>query len=76
MKQDDYQAVIEDNNAFRVMLDENIVEYPAIFPPTITQGYKLNGWVTESKKMPDVRMRRICLHALDWTLDNFMRLTA
>ncbi len=65
VKQDDYQAVIEDSNAFRAVLDENIIKYPAIFPPAINQGYKLNGWVTESKKIPDVRMRRICLHALD-----------
>lgn len=65
VKQDDYQAVIEDDDAFRAMLDGYIVQYPAIFPPDITQGYKLNGWVAESKKIPDVRMRRICLHALD-----------
>ncbi len=65
VEQDEYQAVIEDNNAFRAMLDEYIIEYPAIFPPDITQGYKLNGWMPESTKIPDVCMRRICLHALD-----------
>ncbi len=65
VEQDEYQAVIEDSDAFRAVLDKNIIEYPAIFPPDITQGYKLNGLVTESRKIPDVRMRRICLHALD-----------
>ncbi len=65
VEQDNYQAVIEDNAAFRAMLDQHIIAYPAIFPPDITQGYKLNGWVVESKKIPDVRMRRICLHTLD-----------
>ncbi len=65
VEQDDYQAVIEDNDAFRTMLEESIAQYPVIFPPDITQGYKLNGWVTKSKKIPDVRMRRICLRALD-----------
>ncbi len=65
VEQDDYQAVIEDSAAFRTMLDKHIIAYPATFPPDITQGYKLNGWVVESKKIPDVRMRRICLHALD-----------
>lgn len=65
VEQDDYQAVIEDNDAFRAMLDEYITQYPVIFPPAITQGYKLNGWVAQSKKIPDVRMRRICLSTLD-----------
>lgn len=59
MEQDDYQAVIEDGDAFRAMLDKYIVEYPTIFLPDIAQGYKLNGWVTRSAKIPDVRMRMI-----------------
>jgi len=63
--EDDYHAVIEDSDAFRAMLDKKIMEYPALFPPDISQGYKLNGWVTESKKISDVRMRRICLCSLD-----------
>jgi len=29
------------------------VLYPALFPPDISQGYKLNGWVAESKKISD-----------------------
>jgi hypothetical protein len=65
VEQEDYQAVIEDLDAFRTMLDENIAQYPVIFPLDISQGYKLNGWVSESKKIPDVRMRRICLRARD-----------
>jgi hypothetical protein len=65
VEQDDYQAVVEDKGAFRAMLDKYIIEYPAIFPPDIAQGYKLNGWVTESTKIPDIRMRRICLHVQD-----------
>jgi hypothetical protein len=65
VKQENYQAVFEDNIAFRTMLDEQIAQYPLIFPPDIGQGYKLNGWVAESKKIPDVRMRRICLKARD-----------
>ena len=65
MEQDDYQAVIEDKDAFRAMLDRYIVEYPTIFPPDIVQGYKLNGWVSESAKIPDVRMRRICLRVMN-----------
>jgi len=48
-----------------MMLDEMVVQYPAIFPAEIGQGYKLNGWTPPSQKMPDVRLRRIALHTLD-----------
>jgi hypothetical protein len=65
IKEEEYQVIIEDANLFRTILDQNIIKYPAIFPPAIKQGYKLNGWVSESQKIPDVRMRRICLTELD-----------
>jgi hypothetical protein len=65
IEQDDYQAIVEDSAAFRTMLDEMIANYPPIFPAEIGQGYKLNGWAPSSKKMPDVRLRRIALHTLN-----------
>jgi hypothetical protein len=57
-----YQALIMDKTAYRAWLDEAIVNYPALFPADIAHGYKLNGWVPPSKKLPEVRMRRIALH--------------
>jgi len=65
IEQDDYQAIVDDPRAYRLMLDEMIGQYPAIFPAEIGQGYKLNGWTPSSQKMPDVRVRRIALHSLD-----------
>ncbi len=47
------------------MLDTLIVQYPRLFPPEIEHGYKLNGWVAPSKKMPAVRLRRIALRMRD-----------
>lgn len=60
-----YQALIMDTTAYRTWLDEAIAQYPAIFPAEITHGYKLNGWVPPSKKLPEVRMRRIALQIRD-----------
>jgi len=56
-----YQALLMDPTAYRTWLDELISKYPAVFPAAIAQGYKLNGWVPPSKKMPEIRMRRIAL---------------
>ncbi len=61
----DYQALIMDAAAYRSWLDELISKYPAIFPTEITHGYKLNGWVPPSKKMPEIQMRRIALTKRD-----------
>ncbi len=51
----DYQALIMDPAAFRTWLAAEMVKYPTIFPAAIAQGYKLNGWVPPSKKMPEIR---------------------
>jgi len=61
IEQDAYYAIVEEQTAYRRMLEEMISTYPTIFPAEIEQGYKLNGWVSPSKKMPEVRLRRIAL---------------
>lgn len=60
-----YEQVIDNKVAFRQLLDENIKAYPEIFPSKIGQGYKLHGLLPQSKKMPEVRVRRIQLKAKD-----------
>jgi hypothetical protein len=60
-----YDEVIADKSAFRQLLDEYIETYPAIFPSKIGQGYKLHGVLPPSKKMPEVRLRRIQLKTTD-----------
>ncbi len=47
---------------FRLYLDDCIRKHAELFPTDIDQGYKLNGFVEPSKKLPEVRIRRICLH--------------
>jgi hypothetical protein len=60
-----YEQVIENKAAFRQLLDEYIAQYPEIFPTKIGQGYKLHGKLPQSKKMPEIRLRRIQLKAKD-----------
>lgn len=56
-----YTEVLNDKQDFRVMLDDLIAKYPELFPSDIAKGYQLYGFRRQSKKMPDVQLRRICL---------------
>ncbi len=55
-----YMDIIEKPDQFRKYLDEMITMYPELFPNCIKQGYKLDGFARLSKKMPKIRLRRIC----------------
>jgi len=60
---EEYEQILLDKTAFRQYLDMKIEQYPELFPSTIQQGYKLHDILPPSKKMPDVRMRRIKVKA-------------
>ncbi len=60
-----YQQLVNDQEAYRIYLDDCIRRYPELFPVGIERGYKLCGFTDSSVKMPDVRIRRICLHERD-----------
>lgn len=56
----DYGNLLCDINAFKAFLDENIKNYPDLFPPDIKNGYKLNGKRGASKKT-SISYRRITI---------------
>jgi hypothetical protein len=56
---EEYQRILFDPLAFRQFLDPKIAQYPELFPQTIGQGYTLHDILPPSKKMPDIRLRRI-----------------
>jgi hypothetical protein len=62
---EDYDDLITDKQGFREMIDNFIETYPELFPPEIAQGYQLYGFRRQSKKMPDVQLRRISLNEHD-----------
>jgi hypothetical protein len=53
----DYDIWIKDHVGFRQYLDEQICIHPELFPPAISTGYQLIGFV-ESKKQP-IKTRRL-----------------
>lgn len=57
--QEEYQRIWSDPVAFRQILDAQIAQFPELFPQTIAQGYTFHDILPASKKMPDVRLRRI-----------------
>ncbi len=60
-----YKHIVSDQEAYRDYLDDCIRRHPELFPAGIERGYKLNGFCEASAKMPEVRIRRICLHKRD-----------
>ena len=49
-----YPQLVNDQEAYRVYLDDCIRRYPELFPVGIEQGYKLHGFCEASAKMGQV----------------------
>ena len=62
ISREEYDEIFNNRQRFREMLDGFIEMYPELFPPNIKQGYQLYGLRRQSIKMPDVKLRRICLN--------------
>ena len=54
-----YKEICEDPKEFRKYIDLCRVKHPELFPSQMNQGYKCIGYCETSKKMPEVRIRRI-----------------
>jgi hypothetical protein len=55
----DYATLVEDREAFRQYLDEQIAAHPELFPEGIEAGYRFHGWVESSRQQ--IKTRRILL---------------
>lgn len=55
----DYDTWIEDSVGYRAYLDEQIAQHPELFPPEISQGYWLSGFVTSKRQQ--MKTRRLVL---------------
>ena len=60
-----YRMIIDDERVFRDYLNTMIELHPELFPQDIPTGYHLHGLSLVSKKMPEIRTRRIKLKAKD-----------
>ena len=59
MTQKQYLAIWDDAAMVREYLDPLMADYPEIFPASVADGYQLHGRLTESKKLPGVRLRQL-----------------
>ena len=57
--EEDYLIWVQDKAEFREQLNRLFEGYPEIFPPDFEHGFRFYGFCEESKKMPDIRIRRI-----------------
>jgi len=60
---DEYAQMIAEPTIFRSGIDELIAEFPELFPQNIAPGYTLHDILPSSKKMPEIRLRRIKLRS-------------
>jgi len=65
IENEEYQRIISNKKEFREYLDKLVEQYPELFPSAIQHGYVLHGLLPMSKKMPQMRMRRIEVQAED-----------
>ena len=61
----EYERIVRDKVAFRQYLDGQIAQHPELFPATIQQGYQLHDLLPPSKKLPNLRLRRIQVAAAE-----------
>ena len=64
IRDEEYQEVVKNRQAFREWLDRNIKAHPELFPKNISEGYTLHD-IRGSEKMPGVNLRRIRLKEPD-----------
>lgn len=55
----EYDHILADPVAFRQCLDGLVGQYPELFPKAMGAGYTLHDILPASKKMPNLRLRRI-----------------
>lgn len=61
IERETYLQNLLDASAFRVLIDEMVESYPELFPQGMEAGYTLHSILPASRKLPDIRLRRIKL---------------
>ena len=59
MNREQYEQIWKDSQKVRKYLDSLLRESPELFPSSVQQGYRLTGRLSESKKMPGIRLRQL-----------------
>lgn len=59
-----HEQIVTEPKRFRAYVDECRQKYPELFPPTFEQGYKCVGFCEASKKLPELKVRRVRTRAV------------
>ncbi len=65
MTYEQYKTTLSTSEQARTYLAEQMELHPELFPAAMVRGYKFNGWTDVSKKMEQVKLRRIRLSEED-----------
>lgn len=57
----DYREILDKPSVYRQCVDEVYEKHPELFPKAMEAGYTLHDKLPYSKKLPDIRLRRIKL---------------
>jgi hypothetical protein len=66
-----YEQIVDEPKWFRSYVDECRQKYPELFPPTFEQGYKCVGFCEPSKKMAEVKVRRVRTKAVNGQTETY-----
>ena len=58
-----YAKLFVEPDNFREFLDEMCQSYPELFPESMSEGYTLHDILPPSRKLPEVRLRRVKIKA-------------
>ncbi|MEM7375639.1 MAG: hypothetical protein AAF587_44010 [Bacteroidota bacterium] len=61
----EYKEIVDEAWLYRKWVDDIYGKHPELFPQEMDGGYKLHDKLPESKKLPEIRLRRIKLSAND-----------
>ena len=68
MTQQQYEDIWQNSEKVRSFLDALIAQMPECFPEPMRDGYQLSGRLPESRKMPGMRLRQVCVGGVAYTL--------
>jgi hypothetical protein len=66
-----YEHIVDDPKWFCSYVDACRQKYPELFPATFEQGYRCVGFCEPSKKMPEVKVRRLRTRAVSGKTETY-----
>lgn len=68
MDRETYDAIWDDTAKVRSLLEVQIAAHPELCPPNAELGFSMSGFLPESRKMPEIRLRQIKVDDIKYTM--------